>query len=49
MIPLLIGGQAMIWLTWPFGPAGALGAYGGDDRACAWSGGWSGTGFASSR
>lgn len=28
MIPLLIGGQAMIWLTWPFGPAGLVGAYG---------------------
>lgn len=28
-VPLLIGGQAMIWLTWPFGPAGLLGAYGG--------------------
>ena len=29
VIPLLVGGQAMIWLTWPFGAAGALGAYGG--------------------
>jgi phosphatidate cytidylyltransferase len=29
LIPLLIGGQAMIWLTWPYGPAGLLGAYGG--------------------
>ncbi|MCV7223177.1 phosphatidate cytidylyltransferase [Mycolicibacterium elephantis] len=28
-IPLLIGGQAMIWLTWPWGTAGLLGAYGG--------------------
>jgi phosphatidate cytidylyltransferase len=28
-IPLLVGGQAMIWLTWPFGAAGMLGAYGG--------------------
>jgi phosphatidate cytidylyltransferase len=26
-IPLLIGGQAMIWLAWPFGVAGVLGAY----------------------
>lgn len=26
-IPLLIGGQAMIWLTWPYGSAGLLGAY----------------------
>ena len=25
--PLLIGGQAMIWLTWPFGTKGALGAF----------------------
>ena len=22
VVPLLIGGQAMIWLTWPFGTAG---------------------------
>jgi phosphatidate cytidylyltransferase len=29
VIPLLLGGQAMIWLTWPCGPAGLLGAYGG--------------------
>ena len=27
MIPLLVGGQATLWLTWPFGPAGALGAF----------------------
>lgn len=27
-VPLLLGGQAMIWLTWPFGAAGLLGAYG---------------------
>jgi len=26
VIPLLVGGLAMIWLTWPFGPAGLLGA-----------------------
>jgi phosphatidate cytidylyltransferase len=26
-IPLLVGGQATLWLTWPFGPAGALGAF----------------------
>ena len=25
LIPLLVGGRAMIWLTWPFGAAGALG------------------------
>ena len=29
VIPLLVGGQAMIWLTWPFGVAGLLGGYGG--------------------
>jgi phosphatidate cytidylyltransferase len=27
LAPLLIGGQATIWLTWPFGPAGALGGF----------------------
>ena len=34
VIPLLIGGQAMIWLTWPFGTAGALGAFGGTVVVC---------------
>lgn len=34
VIPLLIGGQAMIWLTWPFGPAGLLGAYAGTIVVC---------------
>ena len=34
VIPLLIGGQAMIWLTWPYGPAGLLGAYGGTVVVC---------------
>ncbi|PXX12184.1 phosphatidate cytidylyltransferase [Mycolicibacterium moriokaense] len=34
LIPLLIGGQAMIWLTWPFGPAGLLGAYAGTIVVC---------------
>lgn len=34
LVPLLVGGQAMIWLTWPFGPAGALGAYGGTVLVC---------------
>jgi len=34
VIPLLIGGLAMIWLTWPFGPAGLLGAYGGTIVVC---------------
>ena len=34
LIPLLIGGQAMIWLTWPWGPAGVLGAYAGTIVVC---------------
>ena len=34
VIPLLLGGQAMIWLTWPFGAAGLLGAYGGTIVVC---------------
>ncbi|TRW80711.1 phosphatidate cytidylyltransferase [Mycolicibacterium sp. 018/SC-01/001] len=29
VVPLLVGGQAMIWLTWPFGMAGLLGGYAG--------------------
>jgi phosphatidate cytidylyltransferase len=33
-VPLLLGGQAMIWLTWPFGVAGLLGAYGGTIVVC---------------
>ena len=33
-VPLLIGGQAMIWLTWPYGAAGVLGAYGGTIVVC---------------
>jgi phosphatidate cytidylyltransferase len=33
-IPLLIGGQAMIWLTWPYGATGLLGAYGGTIVVC---------------
>ena len=35
VIPLLVGGQAMIWLTWPFGTAGALGAFRWHRRHCA--------------
>jgi phosphatidate cytidylyltransferase len=27
LIPLLVGGQAMVWLTWPFGQKGALVAF----------------------
>ncbi|MGK2867637.1 MAG: phosphatidate cytidylyltransferase [Mycobacterium sp.] len=34
IIPLLLGGQAMVWLTWPFGAAGALGAFGGTVVLC---------------
>ena len=34
MIPLLIGGQAMIWLAWPYGAAGVLGAYAGTIVVC---------------
>ena len=34
VIPLLLGGQAMVWLTWPFGTAGALGAFGGTVVLC---------------
>ncbi|MBB2990018.1 phosphatidate cytidylyltransferase [Mycolicibacterium iranicum] len=34
VIPLLVGGQAMIWLTWPFGTTGALGAFGGTVVVC---------------
>jgi phosphatidate cytidylyltransferase len=33
-LPLLVGGQAMIWLTWPYGTAGLLGAYGGTIVVC---------------
>lgn len=28
LIPLLAGGQAMIWLTWPYGITGVFGAFG---------------------
>ena len=31
---LLVGGQAILWLTWPYGVAGALGAYGGTIVVC---------------
>ncbi len=33
-IPLFVGGQAMIWLTWPWGTAGALGAFGATVVVC---------------
>ena len=32
VIPLLVGGQAMIWLTWPYGAAGPVGRLRRDDR-----------------
>jgi phosphatidate cytidylyltransferase len=28
VVPLLLGGQAIIWLTWPYGPTGVLIGYG---------------------
>lgn len=28
VVPLMVGGQAMIWLSWPWGVAGTLGAFG---------------------
>jgi phosphatidate cytidylyltransferase len=34
VVPLLVGGQASIWLTWPFGAAGALGGFGGTVLVC---------------
>jgi phosphatidate cytidylyltransferase len=34
VIPLLVGGQAIVWLTWPFGPAGAFGAFGATVVVC---------------
>jgi phosphatidate cytidylyltransferase len=34
VVPLLIGGQAIVWLTWPFGPAGALGGFGATVVLC---------------
>ena len=33
LIPLLVGGQAMIWLTY-YGPAGMVGAYGATIGVC---------------
>ncbi|WAC94441.1 phosphatidate cytidylyltransferase [Mycobacterium sp. Aquia_213] len=34
VIPLLIGGQVTVWLTWPFHAAGALAGFGGTVVAC---------------
>jgi phosphatidate cytidylyltransferase len=33
-VALLVGGQAILWLAWPYGPAGALGGYGGTIVVC---------------
>ncbi len=33
-IPLLLGGQAVIWLAWPFGTTGTLGAFAGTVLVC---------------
>ncbi|MGH3597231.1 MAG: phosphatidate cytidylyltransferase, partial [Mycobacterium sp.] len=34
VIPLLIGGQATLWLTWPFGARGALAGFGATVVVC---------------
>jgi phosphatidate cytidylyltransferase len=34
VIPLLVGGQAIVWLTWPFGATGAFAAFGGTVVVC---------------
>ena len=34
VVPLLVGGQAMLWLSWPFGTAGVLGAFAGTVVVC---------------
>lgn len=34
MIPLVIGGQAIVWLTWPYGARGALAGFGGTVVLC---------------
>lgn len=34
IVPLLVGGQAIVWLTWPYGVTGALGAFGGTVVVC---------------
>ena len=34
LVPLIVGGQAIVWLTWPFGEEGALGAFGGTVVVC---------------
>jgi phosphatidate cytidylyltransferase len=34
VIPLIVGGQATLWLTWPFGARGALAGFGGTVVVC---------------
>jgi phosphatidate cytidylyltransferase len=34
VVPLIVGGQAIVWLTWPFGPTGAFGAFGATVLVC---------------
>ncbi len=34
VLPLLVGGQATLWLTWPFGTGGALAGFGGTVVVC---------------
>jgi CDP-diglyceride synthetase len=34
VIPLLVGGQVTVWLTWPFHAAGALAGFGGTAVVC---------------
>ena len=34
VIPLLAGGQLIIWLTWPYGPRGALAGFGATAVVC---------------
>jgi phosphatidate cytidylyltransferase len=34
VIPLLVGGQVTVWLTWPFGARGALAGFGATVVAC---------------
>ncbi len=34
IVALLVGGQAILWLSWPYGPAGALGGYAGTIVVC---------------
>ncbi|MGF7123525.1 phosphatidate cytidylyltransferase [Rhodococcus sp. TAF43] len=34
VIPLLLGGQAVIWLSWPYGTEGVLGAFAGTVLVC---------------